>query len=109
LVKQNPTPSSSSSSSSSNKEKSATVVACPPDVDQQIWEDWKQLRKAKKAPVTQTVVDSARQEALIAEMEFSAFLSEWCVRGSQGLKAEWIKPKNAIDQSNRANLIAGGY
>ena len=110
-VNQNPTPSSSSSSSSSssNKEKSATVVACPPDVDQQIWEDWKQLRKAKKAPVTQTVVDSARKEALIAEMEFSAFLSEWCARGSQGLKAEWIKPKNAIDQSNRANLIAGGY
>ena len=108
-VNQNPTPSSSSSSSSSNKEKSATVVACPPDVDQQIWEDWKQLRKAKKAPVTQTVVDTARKEALIAEMEFSAFLSEWCARGSQGLKAEWIKPKNAIDQSNRANLIAGGY
>ena len=110
-VNQKPTPSSSSSSSSSssNKEKSATVVACPPDVDQQIWEDWKQLRKAKKAPVTQTVVDTARKEALIAEMEFSAFLSEWCARGSQGLKAEWIKPKNAIDQSNRANLIAGGY
>ena len=42
------------------KEKKATVVACPPDVDQQIWDDWKQLRKAKKAPVTETVVNSAR-------------------------------------------------
>ena len=105
----NECPSPSPSPSLNIKEKSATVVACPPDVDQQIWEDWKQLRKAKKAPVTQTVVDSARKEALIAEMEFSAFLSEWCARGSQGLKAEWIKPKNAIEQSNRANLIAGGY
>jgi hypothetical protein len=71
----------------------ATIVACPPDVDQQIWDDWKQLRKAKKAPVTETVVSSARQEASKANMSFSDFLTVWCARGSQGLQAEWLKPE----------------
>ena len=74
------------------KEKNATAVACPPDVDQQIWDDWKQLRKAKKAPVTETVVNSARKEAAKANMAFSDFLSVWCARGSQGLQADWLKP-----------------
>jgi len=73
--------------------KIATNVACPPDVDQQIWDDWKQLRKAKKAPVTETVVSSARQEAFKANMSFSDFLTVWCARGSQGLQADWLKPE----------------
>lgn len=72
-------------------QKKATSVACPPDVDQQIWDDWKQLRKAKKAPVTETVVNSARKEATKANMSFSDFLSVWCARGSQGLQADWLK------------------
>ncbi len=75
-----------------NREKS-TSVDCPPDVDQQIWDDWKQLRKAKKAPVTETVVNSARKEAAKANMAFSDFLTVWCARGSQGLQAEWLKPE----------------
>jgi uncharacterized protein YdaU (DUF1376 family) len=74
------------------KRENATVVACPPDVDQQIWDDWKQLRKAKKAPVTETVVKGARKEAAKANMAFSDFLSVWCARGSQGLQADWLKP-----------------
>jgi hypothetical protein len=73
------------------KKSNATSVACPPDVDQQIWDDWKQLRKAKKAPVTETVVNSARKEAAKANMSFSDFLSVWCARGSQGLQADWLK------------------
>ncbi len=76
-----------------HKEKRATGVACPPDVDQQIWDDWNQLRKAKKAPVTETVVNSARKEADKANMSFSDFLSVWCARGSQGLQADWLKPE----------------
>ena len=91
------------------KEK-ATVVACPPDVDQQIWDDWKQLRKAKKAPVTETVVNSARKEAAKANMAFSDFLSVWCARGSQGLQADWLKPdeRNLTKTGQRnANVLSG--
>jgi uncharacterized protein YdaU (DUF1376 family) len=92
------------------KRELATIVACPPDVDQQIWDDWKQLRKAKKAPVTETVVNSARKEAAKANMAFSDFLSVWCARGSQGLQADWLKPdeRNLTKTGQRnANVLSG--
>lgn len=72
--------------------KKATAVACPPDVQDQVWQDWLSLRKAKKASVTETVVNGARQEAQKLGWPLEQFLIEWCTRGSQGLKAEWIKP-----------------
>jgi len=92
------------------KREIATIVACPPDVDQQIWDDWRQLRKAKKAPVTETVVNSARKEAAKANMAFSDFLSVWCARGSQGLQADWLKPdeRNLTKTGQRnANVLSG--
>lgn len=92
------------------KKEIATVVACPSDVDQQIWDDWKQLRKAKKAPVTETVVKSARKEAAKANMAFGDFLSIWCARGSQGLQADWIKPdeRNLTKTGQRnADVLSG--
>jgi hypothetical protein len=90
--------------------KKATSVACPSDVDQQIWDDWKQLRKAKKAPVTETVVKGARKEAAKANMALSDFLSVWCARGSQGLQAEWLKPdeRNLTKTGQRnASVLSG--
>jgi uncharacterized protein YdaU (DUF1376 family) len=73
--------------------KSATVVACPLDVSEQVWQDWLALRKAKKASVTATVLEGARKEAFKLDWPLEKFLAEWCTRGSQGLKAEWIADK----------------
>jgi uncharacterized protein YdaU (DUF1376 family) len=75
--------------------RKATVVACPPDVSQQVWSDWLQLRKSKKASVTETVVKGARFEAAKLGWDLERFLIEWCTRGSQGLKAEWVDDKQA--------------
>jgi len=80
------------------KRESATVVACPPDVSQQIWDDWVALRKSKKAPITQTVLNGAIAEAKILGWPLEKFLAEWCSRGSQGLKAEWIVKSNPADK-----------
>jgi uncharacterized protein YdaU (DUF1376 family) len=81
--------------------KKATGVACPDGVGEDVWQDWLQLRKAKKAPVTQTVVNSATKEAEKAGISLNAFLTIWCARGSQGLQAEWLKtndrPVNKFD------------
>jgi hypothetical protein len=77
--------------------KKATSVACPPDVSQQIWVDWVALRKSKKAPITQTVLNGAIAEAKILGWPLEKFLAEWCSRGSQGLKAEWIVKPNPYD------------
>lgn len=74
------------------KPKRESAIASPPDVVEQVWKDWVTLRKAKKAPVTKTVVDSARAEADKAGLTFEHFLMIWCARGSQGLQADWLKP-----------------
>ena len=66
--------------------------SCPDGVDESVWTDWIALRKAKRAPVTGTVVAEAESEALKAGMTFEAFLRVWCARGSQGLQADWLKP-----------------
>lgn len=68
-------------------------IAKPDDVDDQTWADWLTLRKAKKAPVTETVVTGARDESAKAGMTLDAFLQVWCLRGSQGLQADWLRPE----------------
>lgn len=97
--------------------KKATVVACPSDVGEQVWQDWLLLRKAKKASVTETVVKGARQEANKLGWPLEKFLAEWCTRGSQGLKAEWVKDQtmSRTGQTNQTvmsgltrGLIGGG-
>lgn len=64
----------------------------PDGVTDRVWTDWLQLRKAKRAPVTETVITGAEREAVKARMSLDEFLSIWCRRGSQGLEADWIKP-----------------
>lgn len=72
--------------------KGADALPCPDGVNPQTWADWLSLRRAKKAPVTETVLKAARDEAEKAGMALEKFLSVWCARGSQGLEASWLKP-----------------
>lgn len=111
---------SSSLRSEEPRGKRAAPLPAPDDVDAQVWADWLQLRKSKKAPVTETVIKAARSEAVDAGMSFEAFLRIWCARGSQGLQAEWLKPhelrsaqrgpppnrQEALEESNRAAAAA---
>lgn len=94
-----PSSPSPSSSYKTIKDK-APKVACPSDVDEQVWNDWVLLRKGKKASVTQTVINGARKEAAKAQLSLEDFLKIWCLRGSQGLEASWLKPeeKNSFKQ-----------
>lgn len=81
-----------------DKEERAKALVRPDDVDQQVWIDWVQLRKAKKAPVTATVLKTARKEAALARMTLTAFLEVWCARGSQGLEAAWLHSSDKPSQ-----------
>lgn len=74
------------------KRATSTDLPKPDDVDQQTWADWCKLRKEKRATVTQTVVNGARDEAAKAGMNLEEFLQTWCRRGSQGLEAAWLRP-----------------
>ena len=70
----------------------APTVQIPDGVDEQVWRDWLELRRKKSAPVTETVLGSAVREAEKAGVTLSEFLRIWCLRGTHGLLAEWIKP-----------------
>jgi hypothetical protein len=72
--------------------KRPPVLPKPDDVSEQVWQDWLSLRAKKRAPVTATVVDGARTESGKADMSLDAFLRVWCLRGSQGLEASWLRP-----------------
>ena len=75
------------------KPKRAPAVRRPDDVTEQTWMDWQQLRRTKRASVTETVVAGAREQAGLAGMTLEEFLKVWCRRGSQGLEAAWLKPE----------------
>ena len=67
----------------------------PEGVSQSVWQDFKNLRKVKKAPITQRVIDGMQEQADIAGWTLEQAMSECCVRGWQSFKAEWVaeKPK----------------
>lgn len=85
-------PPRTTSKATPKKSAPASAVAMPDDVDPQTWADWLTLRKAKKAPVTETVLRDAKREAEKARLPLTRFLEIWCSRGSQGLQADWLKP-----------------
>ena len=82
-------------------------VSPPEDVGQQVWSDWLLLRKTKKAPVTETVLQGARQEAAKAGLTLEAFLQVWCQRGSQGLQADWLKPNERPQSKGKVHSDIG--
>ena len=92
------TPDTSNQQEQKQKKGRASAPACPEDVEPQVWADWLALRKAKRAPASETVIREARKEAAKAGMSFSAFLAVWCRRGSQGLEADWLKPNERQPQ-----------
>lgn len=66
----------------------------PDGVSEQTWEDFKRLRAAKKAPVTERALDGIAKEAMKAGMTLEAALLECCARGWTGFKAEWVQNKH---------------
>ncbi|UUC92481.1 helix-turn-helix domain-containing protein [Comamonas sp. C11] len=70
----------------------APALPRPDGVTEQTWADWLALRKAKNAPVSMTVLTLAIAEAEKASLDLENFLQIWCLRGSQGLQADWLKP-----------------
>ncbi len=75
-----------------DKEK-ATGVACPSDVSQQVWQDFVNLRKVKRAPMTQRVLNGLMSEAEKAGWTLEKALEECCLRGWQAFKADWVAKK----------------
>ena len=66
-------------------------AAPPPDgVPDAVWKDFKKLRSAKKAPVTDTAMAGIASEAGKAGLSLSDALAMCCERGWSGFKAAWL-------------------
>ena len=76
-----------------NHKERATSVAPPEGVSDSVWQDFKTLRKAKRAPITQRAIDGIIAEANKAGWTVEKALSECCFRGWQAFKAEWVATK----------------
>lgn len=72
----------------------APALPCPEDVPEDVWAAWLELRRKKRAPVSDVVLQQARKEAGLAKLSLEQFLRVWCFRGSQGLHADWITPQD---------------
>ena len=68
------------------------------DVPKQVVDDWEKLRKAKKATVTRTAIESIVREAGKAGLTLEQALAECCARGWIGFKADWFTDKKSIGQ-----------
>lgn len=66
----------------------------PLGVSKQTWEDYLQTRKAKKAPITAVALAGIEREAEKAGWPLEKVLSECCLRGWVGFKAEWVNKSN---------------
>ena len=73
--------------------KKATSVAPPEGVSDSVWQEFKTLRKAKKAPITQRAIDAITNEANKAGWTLEKALEECVVRGWQAFKADWVAIK----------------
>ena len=78
-------------------QKKATSVATPIGVSDSVWQEFKTLRKAKKAPITQRAIDAITSEANKAGWTLEKALEECVVRGWQAFKAEWVVKPNPAD------------
>jgi len=77
--------------------KKATSVAPPEGVSDSVWQEFKSLRKAKKAPITQRAIDALTNEANKAGWTLEKALEECIVRGWQAFKADWVVKPNPAD------------
>lgn len=63
----------------------------PDGVSEKVWQDFVQLRKAKKAAITDTGIKGILREATKAGYSLQEALETCCTRGWVGFKADWVQ------------------
>ena len=94
-----PSPSPSPSSLSS---KTPSTASKPEGVSDLTWDDFLQLRKKQKKPLTQTALKLIVNEAQKAGWTIEQALAECCTRGWQSFKADWVKSQD-LSRSGQTN------
>lgn len=79
----------------------ATAVATPDGVSETVWQEFIKHRKAKKAQVTQLVIDSIAKQAAKAGWSLEDALKETIVRNWQSFNSEWVSGKTTQQSALR--------
>ena len=82
-----------------------TRDATPDGVSDSVWQDFQKLRKAKKAPITDTALNGIRLEAEKAGMSLGDALAMCCKRGWQGFEAAWVTSSDHAKQNQFAGAL----
>lgn len=83
----------------STNRRSNTRMACPEDVTESVWQAWVDLRKSKRAPVSDVALSRIRKEASKAGLSLDAALEMCCARGWTGFNAEWVEKSRKKEQT----------
>jgi len=89
-------------------QKKATSVATPVGVSDSVWQEFIAHRKAKKARVTQLVIDGIQEQAKIAGWSLEDALKETIVRNWQSFKADWVKDESLSKTGQMNQRVISG-
>ena len=67
------------------------------------------MRKAKKAPLSETAMAGIRREAIAAGMTTQEAVAMCCARGWQGFRAEYVKPNSTTGPPRSSRPAPGSY
>jgi hypothetical protein len=88
-------PASSDEEAKPARKPKQVLPAKPEGVKDQTWADFLDLRKRKRAPLTQTALDGISSEAGKAGWSMEAALAKCLARGWQSFEAEWVSSARA--------------
>ena len=91
--------STSTVSTSSNGGGRGSRILCPDGVGEEVWKDYLQLRKMKKAPVTARVISVIRKEAAKAGVSLEEAMLNCVSHGWSGFKAEWLNKRGSAQKA----------
>lgn len=84
----------------------------PHGISEQVWSDFKNLRKSKKAPITETALKGIKNQAMKAGISFQEALEICCQNGWAGFKADWINKKSGQKEkitSQMEDILENGW
>ena len=79
-------------------------IHTPDGVDNLVWQDFLQIRKKRRAPITDRVIEGLTKEAKVAGVSLNDALKECVVRGWQSFKADWVAPKASLADVARTTV-----
>lgn len=85
--------------------RSRTLAVRPSEVPEQVWADFLAIRKAKRAPLTESAISGIEAQARLAGITLADALAVCCSRGWQGFDAKWMGNSALASPANRQEAI----